>query len=230
MRNVSRETYSVERETQHLVEGCSELGITISPKEIHKFNRYTEEITKWNRRINLVSRLDVKNIALYHYLDSLSSLAYIDVPKGVKAIDIGSGAGFPGVPMKICRPDLRFTLVESIRKKALFLRHIIEELRLSEVIVFCDRAERLNQKGLYRDRYDLVVSRAVTKLGPLVSLCLPFLKPGGIFVAYKGGDVEDEIQEMLPELSALSGRLVKTVEFRLPLCLKERRLFVFSKS
>ena len=229
MRNVSRETYASEGETQHLVEGCSKLGISISQTEMNKFAQYTEELTKWNRRMNLISRRNVKDIALQHHLDSLSMLAHIHVPKGIEAIDVGSGAGFPGVPLKICRPDLRFTLVESTRKKALFLQHIIERLGLSEVTVLCDRAERLNQKNVFRGRYNLVVSRAVARLWPLVNLCLPFLKPGGIFVAYKGGDVEDEIQEMVPKLSAVSGQLVKTVEFCLPLCFKERRLLVFTK-
>lgn len=212
-----------------MVEGCSALGIILSEEKRSRFASYLGEILVWNRRMNLVSRREVNSISLHHFLDSVSPLSHVPMPRGAELIDVGPGAGFPGLPLKICRPDLRLTLVESTRKKALFLRHISEKLGLSEVTILCQRAERLNREGPFQNRYDVAVARAVARLRFLVCLCLPFLRTGGRFVAFKGGDIEEELEEALPELPSLSGRLERSVEIVLPISSKKRKLLVFTK-
>ena len=220
----------VDRQMLQLVEGCSDLGVSLDEGALDRFARYMRELLAWNRRINLLSRQDENRIALAHFLDSLSLLPNVNLPPGAEVIDIGAGAGFPGLPLKICRPDLRLTLVESIRKKALFLRHISSLLELRDVLILSDRAETLNQRKPFQKRYDLSVARAVAKLKILVALALPFLKEGGQFVAFKCGDMEGELRETLRHLSALSCRFAGSVDILLPISLKERRLFIFRRT
>ncbi|UCE19057.1 MAG: 16S rRNA (guanine(527)-N(7))-methyltransferase RsmG [Gemmatimonadota bacterium] len=230
MKGVSRETFDVDKQIQQLAEGCSAFGITLGGERKRKFCDYLEELLEWNRRVNLVSRQDTENIALHHFLDSLSFLPNIEIPQEARMIDVGTGAGFPGIPLKICCPDLRLTLVESTRKKVLFLKHIIDTLRLSGVSVLHERAEALHQDSKYRDNFDIVVARAVSPLRSLTLLCLPFLKPGGKFVAYKGGDVRGELREARLELSKISGRFEREIDVFLPLSNRKRQLIVFTKA
>ena len=229
MKDVSRETCREEKQVQHLTKGCSELGIPLSAEIKGKICNYLQELIIWNRRINLISRQDTDNIALHHFLDSLSLLPHVEIPMGAKMIDVGTGAGFPGVPLKICRSDLRLTLVESVRKKVLFLKHLVEHLSLSEVSVLHERAEALHGKSKHQNHYDVAVARAVSPLKSLILLCLPFLKPGGIFVAYKGGDVREELREAASEAPYVGGRLEREIEIVLPISKKKRQLIVFKK-
>ena len=229
MNTVPRETRKIEGQINQLTRGCLALGFELKEEEIQNFAVYLKEILVWNRRINLVSRQDTDNIALFHFVDSLSLLPVVKVVPGTKMMDIGSGAGFPGLPLKICRQDLNLTLVESRRKRSLFLKHVVETLALKGVTIITKRAEDLNRQALFQDKYDIVVARAVTQLLPLVHLCLPFLNQGGRFVAYKGGAMEEEIQEMLPQVLTLGGRLERTEEITLPISNKKRQLIIIKK-
>ena len=230
MTGVSRETCGVENQIHQLTKGCSALGIPLSRESKRKFSQYLEELLLWNRRINLVSRRNTDNIALHHFLDSLSLLPNIDIPSGARIIDVGTGSGFPGIPLKICRPDLRLTLVESTRKKVLFLKHIIESLQFSEVSVLHKRAEALNSEPEYLNNFDMAIARAVSPLPSLTSLCLPFLRPGGKFVAYKGGDIEEELRNAMLKLPSVSGRFERKIEVLVPLSNKKRQLLVFARN
>ena len=229
MKDFSRETRNADRQIQQLVQYCTALGVTLEKQQSKQFSSYLEELLVWNKRMNLISRRDTDNVALHHFLDSLSLLPYIEIPNRASVIDIGAGAGFPGLPLKICRPDILLTLVESTRKRALFLQHMHKRLDVSNVKIVQSRAEDLNRKEEYQNQYDFALVRALSRLKDLVLMCLPFLKPGGLFVAYKGGNVEDEVREALPELPRLFGRLEKRVEILLPLSHKKRQLIVFKK-
>jgi 16S rRNA (guanine527-N7)-methyltransferase len=229
MSSVPRETLHLEKQIDQLVEGCKNFGLQLNEIEVQNFTKYLELILRWNQRMNLISRRDTENIALFHFLDSLSILAYTNIPTGAKMIDVGSGAGFPGLPLKVCRPDVRLTLVESIRKKVLFLTHVVDTLSLEDVTILKERAEILINNGSYRCAYDIVVSRAVSHLRSLVPLCLPFLKPGGMFVAFKGGSVETELQEARSEIRSYGSRIERREEILLPISQKRRQLVIMKK-
>ena len=229
MRGVSRGTSCVDEQIQQLVKGCSALGIELNGEKRGQFSLFLETLFAWNRKINLISRKDTEHVAFYHFLDSLSILPHVEIPIGAEMIDVGTGAGFPGIPLKILRSDLRLTLVESTRKKGLFLKHVISRLNVSEVEVLQARAETLHRESKYQNRYDVAVARAVSPLKSLILLCLPFLKNGGLFVAYKGANVRDELQKALPELSIVSGRFARRIEIVLPVANKKRQILVFNK-
>ena len=229
MTDVPRETGDVDGQIRQLRRGCTALGIKLDTQQAEMFSEYVEQILTWNQRINLISRREVKHIALHHLLDSLSLLSHTEIPLGAKVIDVGTGAGFPGLPIKICRPDLKLTLVESVRKKVLFLKHVSESLKLPDVTILHERAEDLSRRPICQNTYDVVVSRAVSRLRSLVVLCLPFLRPGGKFIAYKGGTIEEELQEVLPVLPALSGKFERGVEVELPISHKKRQHIIFTK-
>lgn len=229
MRNVSRVTYRIENQIEKLAGGGKILGITLDGEKKRKFSDYLVELLMWNRRMNLISRQDTDNIALHHFLESLTLLPNVEIPNEAKMVDIGTGAGFPGIPLKICRTDLKLTLIESTRKKVLFLKHLVDHLQLSEVSVLHERAEVLHEKQEHGNNYDIAVARAVSPLRSLVLLCLPFLKPGGMFVAFKGGDTKDEMREALPQLAHVSARFEREIEIIVPLSYKRRKLFIFQR-
>ena len=166
---------------------CSSFGIDISQEMVDKFKTYTALLLEWNQRMHLVSKRDAEpHRIVRHFVDSLSILKAVDIPKGAKLLDLGSGAGFPGVPIKIVRDDVRLTLVESIRKKALFLRKVIQSLRLDLVGVENRRAEELALKPALQEGFDIVTAKAVGSLRGIMKSGLPLLRTGGGLVAYKG--------------------------------------------
>ncbi|OGC04644.1 16S rRNA (guanine(527)-N(7))-methyltransferase RsmG [candidate division WOR-1 bacterium RIFOXYA12_FULL_43_27] len=152
-----------------------------------KFEKYIEELLLWNKKFNLTSITDPKEIKIKHFEDSLSILQAIDLTNQ-SVVDIGSGAGFPGIPLKLARPGILLTLIEATRKKTEFLNHIVKTLGLSGVVVVWGRAETLKNK--YAEKFDVAVARAVAKLPELIKLAFPLLKPGGILIAQKGPNVE----------------------------------------
>jgi len=151
------------------------------------FNLYLEELIEWNKKFNLTAITNPDDIKIKHFEDSLSLLKVIDL-KDQSVIDIGSGAGFPGIPLKIARPEIKLTLLDATRKKTEFLKHIVKVLNLKDVEIIWGRAE---EKA--KPIYDIVVARAVAKMPTLVKYCLPFVKPGGLFIAYKQDQVEAEV-------------------------------------
>ncbi|NQU17170.1 MAG: 16S rRNA (guanine(527)-N(7))-methyltransferase RsmG [Candidatus Saganbacteria bacterium] len=154
------------------------------------FNIYLTELLEWNKKCNLTSITDPKEIEVKHFEDSLSILKAVEL-QNQSVVDIGSGAGFPGIPLKIARPNIKLTLIEATRKKTEFLKHLIEVLNLQDVKVIWGRAEKRNPKNI-----DIVVARAVAKLPKLVIIALPYLKKGGLFIAQKGPIVEDAKNEI----------------------------------
>jgi len=186
----------VKHQLKKLVEGAEELGLPLSDEAKGKFELYLERLLEWNKRVNLVSRADEGRIAERHFLESLALLRLVEFPYEARVLDLGSGAGFPGLPIKILRPDIRMTLLDSKRKRVLFLREVVEVLGLEGVAVVCARAEEINRQQGYEGEFEIVLARAVAKLERLVGWGLPFLKEGGRLVAVKGGDLDREIKRL----------------------------------
>jgi 16S rRNA (guanine527-N7)-methyltransferase len=190
-------------------------GYPLSTNQLDQFNRYAAELRSWNERINLTAIADDSGIVTRHFLDSLRcARSWGSAPQSLA--DIGAGAGFPGLPLKILRPELQLTLVESIAKKAVFLRHIVDTLGLAHVEIVVSRAEAVGRDPAQRERYDVAVARAVAELRVLAEYCLPLCRVGGRFLAPKGARIEDELQAALPAIGQLGGQLVGVEPVDLP--------------
>lgn len=210
-----------------LEDGLSELGIKINQVQLEKFNRYKELLKEWNNKINLTSILDDDDIAIKHFVDSLSIESYI---KGdnISLIDIGTGAGFPAIPIKIMREDLNITLLDSLEKRIKFLDDVIDKLDLSKIIAVHKRAEELGMDDKYREKFDYATARAVATLPVLLEYCLPFVKKGGVFIAMKGSNV-DEIDDSKNALKILGGEIMDIKEFSLPKSDYKRNVVLIKK-
>ncbi|MFN0074699.1 MAG: 16S rRNA (guanine(527)-N(7))-methyltransferase RsmG [Chloroflexota bacterium] len=182
---------------QTLQNGVQFLGITLSPRQIGQFQRYQHELIRWNTRVNLTSILEPEEIERRHFLDSLSCISGAEDQLREPAnrmIDIGSGAGFPGIPIKIALPALKLTLVETRAKRAAFLEHLISAIELEDTLVAQTRAETLGHDPSHREQYDVALTRALGSMALTAELCLPFLKLGGRLVAPRRGDSTTDIQ------------------------------------
>jgi len=177
-----------------LSEGAAAIGIRLGQAELDRFATYHREILLWNRRINLVSERSAQEIVIRHFLDSLTPAPFLDRPDGA-LIDLGSGGGFPGIPLRIVLPGLQLTLVEVSRKKSSFLSHVVRTLRLDGVQVIRERVEELTAAEALADRFDTLISRAAFKLPDLIRTAPFFLKPGGQLIAMKGPDPQEEMEE-----------------------------------
>jgi 16S rRNA (guanine527-N7)-methyltransferase len=210
--------------------GAREWGLTLAPSQVEAFRLYYEQLLIWNERINLTSITAYEEVQVKHFLDSLSCLQVVDtIAPGARCIDIGAGAGFPGLPLKIARPTLRLTLLESVGKKARFLAHIVEALGLPETDVVQGRAEELGRDPGYREVFDVALARAVAHMSVLVEYALPLVQVGGIFVAQKGADIEDEMESASTAIELLGGELREIRTVRLPGSETPRHLVVVQK-
>lgn len=204
-------------------------GIIPTLSQLKAFGTYEEELVAWNEKINLTAIRDPEGIRVKHFLDSLTCLkAYPDL-RAQKVIDVGTGAGFPGIPLKILFPDLRLTLVESIGKKAAFCRHIVATLGLRDVNIETSRAEELGQSPAHREHYDLALARAVASLPVLVEYLLPLLRLGGTMVAQKGETAPLEAHQAEAALKICGGRLNQLIPVTLPGVSGDRYLVSITK-
>lgn len=178
-----------------------------------KFSLFCDTLLEYNEKVNLTAIRDKKDVFEKHFLDSVLGESYID--KSSSVCEIGSGGGFPSLPLKIIREDLSFTLFESVKKKCEYLRYAVDKLELNCVKVCNERAENAARKPEYREKFDCAVARAVARLNVLCEYCMPFVKVGGVFVAYKG-ESEEEIKEAGKAISVLGGKIEKTEHFSLP--------------
>ena len=183
--------------------------------ELNKFSEYANLLVEWNKKINLTAITDPENIAIKHFLDSISVFEVLKVPKRARVIDVGSGAGFPGVPMKIVRQDIKITLLDSLNKRLLFLDELLYSLNLNGTIIH-SRAEELSRKPEHREKYDVAISRAVASLNVLSEYCMPFVKVGGVFVAMKGSRISDELKDAKNAIDILGGEVDSVNKFYLP--------------
>ena len=202
---------------EKLESGAQKLGLHLSPKQLEQFQVYYHELIDWNQRVNLTAITGYEEVQIKHFLDSLTVVLVLKQPLGKESfrlIDVGTGAGIPGIPLKIILPDIKLVLLEATAKKADFLHHIKDKLGLDDVEIIVGRAEDVAHKAQYRENFELVLSRAVARLPTLVELTLPFCALGGSFIAQKKGDIGPEISQAGMAISLLGGNLreVKRVD------------------
>ena len=198
--------------------GLEELNITLTDEQIEQFLQYYEMLVEKNKVMNLTGITEYEEVIQKHFLDSLSLIRVIPdiASQKLTVIDLGTGAGFPGIPLKIAFPELEITLMDSLNKRILFLQEVIDALGLKKVSAVHGRAEEMASNATHRQQYDLCVSRAVSNLAVLTEYCLPFVKKGGLFVSYKSADSDAEIQEGKKAISILGGKLTSVDKFQLP--------------
>lgn len=218
----------VEADQSVLAASARALGVDLSDEQLAAFAAYQRELLDWNARVNLTAIHDPAGVQVKHFADSLAVLRVLP-PGRIGLLDVGAGAGFPGVPIKLVRPDVDLTLLDSVGKKTAFLRHLVGALRLEGVRVVTGRAEELGQRQGERESYDAVVARAVASLPVLAELCMPLARSGGIVVAQKKAGVDEEIRAAGRAISILGGRLRPVVRYRLPDLPEERWLIVVEK-
>lgn len=200
----------------YLVNLCDMFHVKLSDGQVDQFNRYYELLVKKNEVMNLTAITDYHEVCLKHFADSISLSQYYDMSFVDSLIDVGTGAGFPGIPLKILFPNLNVTLLDSLNKRLLFLEDVIDELELDNIKTVHSRAEEAGRMKNLRENYDLCVSRAVANLSTLSEYCLPLVKVGGNFISYKAGEVEDEINSAKHAIKKLGGKIKRVEEFSLP--------------
>ena len=205
------------------------LGLSLNKNQIEAFILYQKELLAWNQKFNLTSITTLEGIETNHFIDSVSCAQVLPPADNQKIIDIGCGAGFPGIPIKILLPKVKLTLVDSVQKKTVFCEHILNILSLDNVIVVTSRAEELGQNSLFREQFDNAIARAVAPLPILVEYLLPLVKVGGFAIAQKSRDVEHEIQDATPAINELGGEVIETREINIPDSIVERYLVLIKK-
>ena len=193
----------------------SAFGLSLTEQMKDQFSLYYQLLITWNKSMNLTSITEFSEVVEKHFLDSVILGAYMDLKKDMSLIDIGTGAGFPGVPLKIVFPKLNIVLADSLKKRLHFLEEVISSLELKDMKIVHGRAEDLARESQYREQFDLCVSRAVANLTSLSEYCLPFVKTGGYFVSYKSGDTEEEVQNAQKAIQLLGGELEREEKFQL---------------
>jgi 16S rRNA (guanine527-N7)-methyltransferase len=211
-----------------LLKGAAEFNVSITDDMAEKFFSYMSLLKDWNERVNLTSIIEDKEIIIKHFIDSLSIVPYLE-SKGTTLADLGTGAGFPGLPVKIVRRDVDVTLMDSLLKRLSFLEEVISTLELENIRTVHGRAEDLGQNPDFREKFDVVTARAVAEMPVLLEYCLPLVKTGGIFIAMKGSQVEEELDGSKKALSTLGGEIVKVDKINLPDLGHERNIILIKK-
>ncbi|QVK17884.1 16S rRNA (guanine(527)-N(7))-methyltransferase RsmG [Mycoplasmatota bacterium] len=212
---------------KEFIQDLKKHNVEIDEKQLSLFKQYYEILVEYNQKMNLTSITDKDEVYLKHFYDSLSLLFYCSIEENFKLCDVGAGAGFPSIPLKIVRPDLKITIVDSLGKRIQFLNHLIKKLDLNEVNMVHSRAEEFSVNN--RESYDIVTGRAVARLNILSELCVPLVRENGKFIAMKGQTGHEELQEAKNAIKTLGCELKAVHEFSLPLNGGSRNILIFTK-
>ena len=217
-------------DTDFFKEDLGQLGITLTDRQVEQFLQYYEMLAEWNQVMNLTTITEYRDVMKKHFVDSLSLVKACNLQSCLSLIDVGTGAGFPGLALKIAFPGLKVTLLDSLNKRITFLNAVIDKLELSDVEAFHGRAEDQAKPRKLREVYDICVSRAVANLSTLSEYCLPFVRIGGVFVSYKSEKISQELTDARDAIKILGGDVKNQVEFMLPDSDIYRSLVVIEKS
>jgi len=215
---------------ERLIHYCqNQLNINLTKNQVEAFNQYQEELIKWNQIMNLTAIATPSEIEVKHFIDSLTCLLAMDISKPITIIDVGTGAGFPGIPLKIIYPAIALTLAESVGKKAEFCQHIVTILSLKQTTILSSRIENIGQDPNHRETYDYALARAVARLSTLAEYLLPLVKVGGHVIAQKGKNIKDELNAAQNAIGILGGELETTINLQLTYVNEDRSLVVLRK-
>lgn len=204
-------------------------GVTLSSEQMSQFETYFHTLVEWNEKMNLTAITDKPEVYLKHFYDSISAAFYFDFNDSLHLCDVGAGAGFPSIPIKIAFPNLHITIVDSLNKRITFLEHLAKELKLENVQFIHDRAETFGQNQTFREKYDVVTARAVARLSVLSELCIPLAKVGGTFIAMKAASATDEIEIGKKAITTFGGKVEAVHSFSLPIEESERNIVIIKK-
>ena len=210
-------------------DGIKEYNFDINKSITEKFSVYSSLLKQWNEKINLTAITDDDGISIKHFLDCVSILKFIKSGEDIKIIDIGTGAGFPGIPLKIMREDSFLTLLDALNKRVNFLNEVINKLSLKNIEALHARAEEFGKNNKYREKYDYAVSRAVAPLKILSEYALPFVKTGGCFIALKAFDIDEEVEEARSMIGNLGGKIKDIAEVEIPFSDIKRKIVIIEK-
>lgn len=204
-------------------------GVELSEKQLSQFETYYNLLVEWNEKMNLTAITEKEEVYLKHFYDSVTAGFYFDFNQNITVCDVGAGAGFPAIPLKIAFPEIKLTVVDSLNKRIGFLQHVVDELGLKEVSLYHDRAETFAHRPEFRQTFDLVTARAVARLSVLSELCLPLVKIGGHFLGMKGANLPEEVRDGEKAVKLLGGKVKDIHSFVLPIEESERNIIVIDK-
>ena len=212
-----------------LKKGIEDFGLEANEKVLSDFQKYKELLVEWNQKMNLTGIEDEKEVFIKHFLDSISAVTKGYIQNGMSLIDVGTGAGFPGMPLRICLPELKVTLLDSLNKRINFLQEVSSKLSIDDIEFIHGRAEDFGKNEDYREKHDIATARAVAGLPVLMEFCVPFIKVGGYFVCLKGPNANLELEESKKAMEVLGVEYIEKIDVKLPESDLNHNILIFKK-